>query len=59
MWFIWTIHHALYDGWSMPMMVDMLDRAYHRKLIERTSQFQPFVAYIKQKDDDKMKNYWR
>jgi non-ribosomal peptide synthetase component F/aryl carrier-like protein len=27
--FVWTIHHALYDGWTMPMMIEQVESFYH------------------------------
>lgn len=27
--FVWTIHHALYDGWTMPMMLKQVELFYH------------------------------
>ena len=27
-WFVWTVHHALYDGWSMPLIVNVVNQAY-------------------------------
>ena len=27
-WFVWTVHHALYDGWSLPLIVNAVNRAY-------------------------------
>ncbi|UKZ75700.1 putative NRPS-like protein biosynthetic cluster [Trichoderma virens FT-333] len=33
-WFVWTIHHALYDGWSMPRMMDLANRIYTGRKLE-------------------------
>ena len=30
-WFVWTIHHALYDGWSLPLLMDRVIRTYLRR----------------------------
>ncbi|KAG6038308.1 putative NRPS-like protein biosynthetic cluster [Claviceps citrina] len=29
-WLVWTIHHALFDAWSMRLMMDAVSRAYRR-----------------------------
>lgn len=28
-WLVWTIHHSLYDGYSLPLIMDLVTRAYH------------------------------
>ncbi|EQL01471.1 non-ribosomal peptide synthetase [Ophiocordyceps sinensis CO18] len=58
-WFAWTMHHALYDGWSMPLIIDAVFRAYQGELIVEGPRFQSFISYIKKQDDGQISNYWR
>lgn len=57
-WFVWTIHHALYDGWSMPLILDAVKRAYQGEPVQQGPQFQAFIKYIKNQDNKMMKDYW-
>ncbi|OQE00170.1 hypothetical protein PENVUL_c057G01069 [Penicillium vulpinum] len=59
-WFVWTLHHALYDGWSLPLMVDMVDRQYCGTLTQPTKrEFKEFIKYIEEQDSERIADYWR
>ncbi|PHH89905.1 hypothetical protein CDD83_4995 [Cordyceps sp. RAO-2017] len=59
-WFVWTIHHALYDGWSMPLIVDAVSQAYQGGELSarHPAQFQAFIKHIKSHDNEGMTRYW-
>ncbi|KAH9154540.1 hypothetical protein LEN26_003393, partial [Aphanomyces euteiches] len=53
-----TIHHALYDGWSLPLLVnDLLDAFYGRPTSSRPS-FRGIVDYVQAQDANKSQAYW-
>lgn len=59
-WLIWTIHHALYDGYSLPLIMDMVARAYHG-LHQGPSQLKPLqflVKHIRELDPTFVKSWW-
>ncbi|OQE46721.1 hypothetical protein PENCOP_c001G06210 [Penicillium coprophilum] len=58
-WFVWTLHHALYDGWSLPLMIDMANRGYHGILEKPRHEFKRFVKYLEDQNNDKIAGYWR
>ncbi|KAI0403809.1 peptide synthetase [Xylaria palmicola] len=58
-YFVLTIHHALYDGWSMPLVVDRVNRAYDGQLTERPAQFKHFIKYLLEMDREESEKYWR
>jgi amino acid adenylation domain-containing protein/non-ribosomal peptide synthase protein (TIGR01720 family) len=58
-WFVWTIHHAIYDGWSMPLILNIVNSIARDEPVEQGPQFQAFIKYVKEQDDETMKNYWR
>lgn len=58
-WFVWTIHHALYDGWSVGLIMDAVYRATRGDPIEPGPQFQSFIKYIKEQDSLILADYWR
>lgn len=41
--FIWTIHHAIYDGYSLPMLVQAIEDSYNSG---NASSFTPFSIYV-------------
>ncbi|UKZ56462.1 NRPS [Trichoderma virens] len=57
--FVLTIHHALYDGWSMPLVVDRVNKAYSNQTSSRPAEFKHFIKYLSTMDMDSSANYWR
>ncbi|KAL8369900.1 hypothetical protein RB595_000315 [Gaeumannomyces hyphopodioides] len=57
--FILTIHHALYDGWSMPLVIDRVNRAYDGKQTERPAEFKHFIKFLETADREACEAYWR
>ena len=45
-WFVWTVHHALYDGWSLPLIIDAVNRVYRGDMLEPGPHFKTFIKYI-------------
>ncbi|KAL8784906.1 MAG: hypothetical protein Q9195_008843 [Heterodermia aff. obscurata] len=44
--FVWTIHHALHDGWSFRLILDQVDLAYQNQVLKRTRPYQHFIKYV-------------
>ncbi|KAL6800822.1 hypothetical protein GGI42DRAFT_361069 [Trichoderma sp. SZMC 28013] len=57
-WLVCTMHHALYDGWSLSLIMDAVGKAYRDKQIELGSQFQAFIKFIKEQDETQTIDYW-
>ncbi|OTB14161.1 hypothetical protein K445DRAFT_302782 [Daldinia sp. EC12] len=50
-----NIHHAIYDGWTLPLIFKEVDAAYHgRTLLPRP--ITPFIRYLQSTSD--AKQYW-
>ncbi|KAI0442943.1 peptide synthetase [Xylaria telfairii] len=58
-YFVLTMHHALYDGWSMPLVVDRVNRAYGGHSTERPAHFKHFIKYLLEMDRSESEKYWR
>lgn len=59
--FIWTAHHAIYDGWSMPNLLSKLKLYYENPGLteEKTScSYTHFVKYVTEIDANEMKEFW-
>ncbi|KAM3535458.1 hypothetical protein MY4038_001330 [Beauveria bassiana] len=59
--FVLTMHHALYDGWSMPLVVERINQAYQHpgKPLSRPSEFKDFIKYLLTQDAAESEKYWR
>ncbi|KAM4054540.1 AMP-binding enzyme [Hirsutella rhossiliensis] len=57
-WFVWTMHHAIYDGWSVRLILAAVHRAFQGLSINRGPQVQAFIKYIKGQDDEEILNFW-
>ncbi|XP_044715671.1 AMP-binding enzyme domain-containing protein [Hirsutella rhossiliensis] len=58
-WLVWTVHHAIYDGWSMRLVKDAVVKAYQGQVIDEPSPFQAFIKYVQEQDDVKAAGYWQ
>ncbi|MEQ8172201.1 MAG: AMP-binding protein, partial [Candidatus Eremiobacterota bacterium] len=63
--FIWTHHHIILDGWSLPLILKELYGRYEAILHKETfhcKKAKPFEAYIKwlsAQDEDHIIDYWK
>ncbi|KAI1474877.1 non-ribosomal peptide synthase [Daldinia eschscholtzii] len=57
--FVLTMHHALYDGWSMPLVVERVNRAYIGLTTKRPAEFKHFIKYLTNMDRKESESYWR
>ncbi|KIX01205.1 uncharacterized protein Z518_08930 [Rhinocladiella mackenziei CBS 650.93] len=58
--FVWTLHHAIFDGWSMPLLLSMVEKKYHNTTpLQPPPPFQAFVRHILQTDDARTATRWR
>ncbi|KAK2874915.1 NRPS [Arthroderma sp. PD_2] len=56
---VWTIHHAMYDGWSIQLIEDQLCRAYHDQQIPQSPPFSTFVHYLLSRDPNSARQFWK
>ena len=57
--FIITMHHAVYDGWSMPLVFDRVNRAFVGLETSRPVSFKHFIKYLTSQDSTVSKDYWK
>ncbi|KAM5373936.1 hypothetical protein ACJZ2D_006765 [Fusarium nematophilum] len=59
-YFVWTAHHAIYDGWSTDLIVEHVKAAYHDLEVSRPAEFKHFVRYLAEPSvKEASENYWR
>jgi len=54
-----TIHHALYDGWSMPLLVHRINKAYNGVRTEEPMPFTAFIKYLQTTDFATSAEFWK
>ena len=60
--FIWTAHHALYDGWSIPLILQRVEACYHNSQSEYPvtgASFRTFIKYLSEINSTESENFWR
>ncbi|KAF1812365.1 peptide synthetase [Eremomyces bilateralis CBS 781.70] len=57
--FVLTMHHALYDGWSMPLIVERINKAFNGQKIVRSASFKQFIQHLASQDNSESSHFWR
>lgn len=57
--FVWNMHHAIFDGWSIPLMLNTLEAAYQGREIPSSTPFQKFVEQIMPRNKSAADAFWR
>ncbi|EPS29593.1 hypothetical protein PDE_04543 [Penicillium oxalicum 114-2] len=57
--FSWKIHHAVYDGWSMPLIFEALFEGYTSGVVADAPPFQAFIQYINQSSQEEAAQFWK
>ncbi|KAJ5618098.1 hypothetical protein N7537_003212 [Penicillium hordei] len=60
-YFIWTAHHALYDGWTVNTLSKRLGEIYHSNQSRSSVPFTRFIQYLENGRPDTVSStdYWR
>jgi len=58
--FIWTIHHSTYDGWSMPLILNRVEGVYFEGSCQLpTPPFSLFIDYLGKKSPEQSRDFWK
>ncbi|KAJ6779810.1 hypothetical protein PWT90_01502 [Aphanocladium album] len=58
LYFVLTMHHAVYDGWSIPHLLRQVDQAYRGQPIVKPPPFSNFVQHLQSYSSPVMKAFW-
>lgn len=59
-YFVWSIHHALYDGWSLPIVLKRVESAYLGEVSSQPrSSYAKFIQYLLKRDIKASDEFWR
>ncbi|KAG8160676.1 hypothetical protein KVR01_008940 [Diaporthe batatas] len=57
--FVWTLHHCIYDGWSLPLVLRDLRRAYDGLLQPLpVPPFSRFISHLSRQDPAPAAGFW-
>ncbi|KAL8700559.1 MAG: hypothetical protein Q9224_000910, partial [Gallowayella concinna] len=60
--FVWTLHHALYDGWSVDIILNKVQNCYKGSAPSRPakeSSYANFIRHVTGKNEDISRDFWR
>ncbi|KAJ5011382.1 Nonribosomal peptide synthase atnA [Colletotrichum sp. SAR 10_99] len=57
--FVWTVHHMLYDGWSLAMLCNRLNETYHGRAVKPATDYRKFISYTQQLESRQSSDYWQ
>ncbi|MBV9790939.1 MAG: LLM class flavin-dependent oxidoreductase, partial [Chloroflexi bacterium] len=63
--FVWSYHHLLLDGWSVPLIIQDVFTAYsafvkdQQPRMARRRPYRDYLAWLRKKDLSEAENYWR
>jgi len=59
-YFIWTLHHALYDGWSISSMLQRVEQLYQVGLSDISKvPYTKFIKYLLDTDSEASVIFWK
>ncbi|KAJ5885554.1 hypothetical protein N7495_010064 [Penicillium taxi] len=53
-----TIHHALFDGWTLGLIFDRVKQNFDRSPVSIGAPFNRFIKYAQEVDQERMDNFW-
>jgi len=60
--FVWTAHHALYDGWCIPLMLERVEACYRESKPANSilgGSYPRFIKYLSEIDPSQSDHFWR
>ncbi len=57
--FVWTAHHAMYDGYSVMLLFQKVAQAYENEAITSSTPYKRFIARLKETSESANIEFWR
>lgn len=60
--FVWTAHHALYDGWSMSLLLNRVEACYRMGSsadLAPCASYRDFISYLSELNSAESDSFWR
>ncbi|KAL8782677.1 MAG: hypothetical protein Q9213_005185 [Squamulea squamosa] len=55
---VMTAHHALYDAWSMQLILEQVDQLYRRQAVSALTPFTPFMKHLTGNQMRDSRHFW-
>lgn len=56
---VWTHHHILLDGWSIPLIMQELVPLYHRQQLPKVAPaYRHYIKWLSKQSHDEAKTFW-
>lgn len=56
---VWTAHHAVYDGWSQPLILSNVEKVYFNEAPIKLHPMSTFIKYLSDKDEASDRDFWK
>ena len=56
--YVLTMHHALYDGWCIPLIVERVNRAFSGLPLSPSTPFKSFIRFLQDVDQSASDDFW-
>lgn len=56
---VWTAHHSIYDGWSIPLLFHLIERAYEANTVVTPTSYSKFIGYLTTVDKVASEKFWK
>ena len=62
---VWTSHHLLFDGWSMPILIEEFLNTYDLLVsakalpVAQVDRYEDYIRYLERLDKEAAEDYWR
>ncbi|KAL3421707.1 hypothetical protein PVAG01_05863 [Phlyctema vagabunda] len=59
-YFVFTAHHSIYDGWSLPLLFRKVENIYHQRepSLALSDGFSNFIQHITSVDEAQSRKFW-
>lgn len=57
--FVLTMHHAVYDAWTLPLLLRQAESIFNKEKQVRTAPFASFIHYLQGLDTRESEDFWR
>ncbi|GFP57378.1 nonribosomal peptide synthetase lcsA [Trichoderma asperellum] len=58
-YFLWTVHHAVHDGWTVRLVMTTFQNAYHNLEMPPLKPYSAFIHYLTGTNNEDTANYWK
>lgn len=58
-YFTWTLHHAIYDGWCAPLILEKFCNIYDDEPVQIATPFSNYIRHLADSDTAAARTFWK